>query len=398
MNIARSFPCNVEMEMRLIGSLCMDPNAWSDLPPGFGSHCFWRDSHAVIYAALERLIASGARLEGLSVEDELRRCGDLERAGGRDAVLDAVVASAHGLDAKYFAEVIHQHYVRREAMRISGTLHEASSAAESEANEPIEAALNELVRLVNRGSSESVRTVGESVTEAMALIDLHRNGDVFGLSTGFADLDAMLGGLVPGRMIILAGRPSMGKTAFALVMANRLTALMAKVLFVSQEMGHVELTMRALSSESNIDSRRIQDGVKLTDADLGDIREAAMRLSARTLTIDDTPGRTIAQIEALARRLQSKQGLDVIFVDYAQLLETEPNSKANRQEAVAKISRGLKRIARSLSVPVVVLSQLNRAVEAREDKTPRMADLRESGALEQDADQIVLIHLSLIHI
>ncbi len=381
------------MEKALIGGLLADPDRWADLPPGFGAHCFWREANAVMFSAAMRVIAAGAKPTFLLVEEELRRTNDFDRIGGLPTVVEAMESTFHGYDVARYADQIFKHHIRREGMRVVSTCRETLAAAADEPSEVLETAISELLNLLTRGSSDSVRSLAESMFETISAICKRRGGELDGISTGFSALDDVLGGLGAGRMIILAGRPSMGKTALALTMAvNAAKLLMSRVLFVSQEMGHRELTSRVLSSEADVNGHKIQEGVNLTNYDMRMIQEASERLASTTLTIDDTAGRSVAQIEALARRQRSTQGLDAIFVDYVQLLEADPGSRANRQETVSKISRALKRTAMSLQVPVIVLSQLNRAVEQREDKRPLMSDLRESGSLEQDADQVVLIH------
>jgi replicative DNA helicase len=215
---------------------------------------------------------------------------------------------------------------------------------------------------------------------------------VTGLGSGFIDLDDKTGGFQPGQLIVLAARPSMGKTALALNISDHVAVeLNIPVLFVSLEMGHVEIADRLLCARSRVDGSKIKRGVGLGPRDLRELGKAFQELSERAMFIDDTPSRTAMQIAASARRIRRRNEIGLLVVDYIQLVDSE-ETRDSRQEQIAKISRRLKALARELGIPLIALSQLNRGVESREDKRPRMADLRESGAIEQDADIVLLLH------
>jgi replicative DNA helicase len=391
-------PRSIDAERSVLGAILVDPLAFDVLPPGFAAEWFFRDSHQIIFRAMLSLKARGKEIDIITVDEELRRSDEHGRVytidrGAMDSLLDMANSVPHSAHTAYYADIVKDHAIRREAIRIGTELIAAQYRSDEDASEPVEHAMGELLNLAGKGSSESVLTMPEVMASTMAAMERRRGGELEGLPTGFGELDRISGGFVAGRMYILAARPAMGKTACALQMAVAIATNGARGLFVSQEMGHVELGERMVSGSAGIDSYRLRDAQEMTAYQWEAVTRATQSLSRLNLTIDDTPGRTAGQIAATARRLKAKGGLHFVAVDYAQLLEAEPGSKANRQEQVAKISRILKQVvARGLGVPLLVLSQLNRGLENREDKTPRMADLRESGALEQDADQVWLLH------
>lgn len=389
----KTMPHSIEAELGLLGSILLDSTVFPGVRPMVSISSFFRDAHQIVYRSICDVYDRLGMVDFITLEDELQKDGKFERVGGIDGLMAISNGAPHSLHAKYYAEIVRQHFGRRETIRL------CMEAVDKSYNmdDTSEAVLQDLViqanTLMTSGTDTAAKPFAQSLQAVREMMGRRMaTGEVEGISTGFLSLDKMIGGYAKGRLVVVAGRPGMGKTAFAMGTAITQAHNYSRVLFISREMGDIELAIRAIASESRVNARAIQETLDINDHQLRRIEEAIEHLSAAKLSVDDETCYTLAHVESLARKMKNSNQLDALYIDYIQLLEGEKGSRGSRQEAVATISRGLKNLAKSLQIPVVGLSQLNRLVEGREDKRPRMADLRESGAIEQDADQVLLLH------
>ncbi|MBV8463871.1 MAG: replicative DNA helicase, partial [Acidimicrobiales bacterium] len=296
-------------------------------------------------------------------------------------------------NAEYYARIVEEHALLRRLVSVAGEISELGYSPPAGVAEVIDRAETMVFELGERRAVDTIRPLQDLLGESLDHLErlFERQETVTGLETGYVDLDAQLSGLQPSNLIVVGARPSMGKTSFALGMvAHAGVRLNRPVLLFSLEMSHLELTQRLLCSESRVDASRLRTG-HLRETDWPKIGHAISRMSEAPIFIDDNPNLTVMDIRARARRIKAKHGLELVVVDYLQLM-TGRSRVENRQVEVSEISRGLKILARELKVPVVALSQLSRALEARQDKRPMLADLRESGSIEQDSDVVLFIY------
>ncbi|MEO6808338.1 MAG: replicative DNA helicase [Isosphaeraceae bacterium] len=388
-------PQNLEAEQGVLGSVLLDPTAMHDVAAILAPEHFYRDAYGLIYRAILDQYDAGRPLDTTSLADALERQGTLERVGGHDALFEILGATPHAANAVYFAQIIRSKATLRELAATCLSLASDTYRHDHTAEQLLERAEREIYRLAELESQGETRPVGQFVDVAMERLGNRRDGEVAGVGSGLRDLDELTDGFHPGQLIVIAARPSMGKSALALNICEAATiAAGVAALFVSLEMSGVELAERLLVAESRVDGHRVKTGRGLSHANLDALHVAAGGIKARArLWIDDTPIRTVGQIAANARRHKARNGVSLVVVDYIQLIDPGSDArKSNRQEQVAAMSRRLKTLAKELSVPVIALSQLNRQSEQREDRRPRLADLRESGAIEQDADMVLLLH------
>jgi replicative DNA helicase len=404
-------PSNVEAEQALLGAILFDNSAYERIGDALKAHHFYEPFHARLFTAMEEHIRKGQLAEPIVLMERFRRDPAFEELGGVRYLADLVDRAPPAANAADYARLIHDLALRRELIRIGGGIAtQAVADAELGAREQIEQAEQQLFSLAESGSpssgfvpfADAIRGAIEMAAEAYS-----RDGGLAGLSTGLIDLDKMLGGLHPSDLIILAARPSMGKSALATNIAfhvarnyawepqpdgTRKTVNGGVVAFFQLEMSAEQLATRLLAEVSGVSSDRIRKG-EIDASEFGQIRDAALDIQEAPLFIDATGGISIAQIAARARRLKRTVGLDLIVVDYLQLVTTSGNKgNDNRVQEVTEVTQGLKALAKELSVPVMALAQLSRQVENREDKKPQLADLRESGSIEQDADVVMFIY------
>lgn len=394
---SRTMPHDADLELAVLGALMHAPDLTDEIRAVLAPEDYYVPAHQVLARRLYAL-AGGRRAESIHLlRDDLARSGDLDRIGGEDTLLDALRAGQTHWLATEHADAVRRKAVLRRLIEAAARIMDDAYADRDDDAAGVAARAEASILAASEGRSVK-RAVEwrEALAEAMGRVHGRREGRADWRTSGLGELDDMLGGLGGGRLIVLAARPGMGKTALAMNIAEWVAAKEA-VLVASKEMGAAELAERSLASHSGLGltalrRARYLDGAAMIR--LGDAYEVSRHLP---IVVDDAAGGTVADVASLARRIKSRSDLPLglIVVDYIQLLESDPDGKGhreNRQEAVAKISRRLKALARETDVPVLALSQLNRAVEAREDRRPRMADLRESGAIEQDADAVVLIH------
>jgi len=356
---------------------------------------FYREGHRAVYRAIESLFGGGEPVEPITVIERLTKDGQLDAAGGRVAVLDLMETPFIAASFRTYAQMVRDAAIQRRLLQVGQQIEKMVAQREGETT----AMLQDAETLVYGLSQKDVRgdfaRAHELVIRGIErLTAAEESGTgLTGVGTGFVDLDRIVGGLQPGNVIVVAARPSMGKTALALGIAEHAALSQERsVAIFSLEMSGDELIQRLLASTAIVDAGRIRAG-RLAPEDWSRIGRAADRLSAARLFIDDSEGVSIGEMRSKTRRLKSRDGLDLVIVDYIQLMEgTDRRRDENRVQELSTISRGLKMLARDLEVPIICVSQLNRAPDARTDKRPMLSDLRESGAIEQDADLVLMIY------
>ncbi|HWI84411.1 replicative DNA helicase [Ramlibacter sp.] len=393
-------PHSVEAESSVLGGLLLDNGAWDRVGDLLTDGDFYRYEHRLIYAAVGGLINATRPADVITVYERLQQLGQHEEIGGL-AYLNSLaqyVPSASNI--RRYAEIVRERSILRKLVSASD---EIATAAFNTQGKPVDTILDEAEqKIFNIGEEGSRMKQGFQAMENLVVQLLDRvqemadnPNDITGVPTGFYDLDRMTSGMQAGDMIVLAARPSMGKTAFAINIAEHVALHeQLPVAVFSMEMGASQLAVRIVGSIGRIDQMHLRTG-KLTDSEWPRLTEAIEKLRNISLHIDETPGLTVSELRANARRLARQCGgkLGLIVVDYLQLMSTSTSmSDENRATAVGEISRGLKMLAKELGCPVIALSQLSRGVESRTDKRPMMSDLRESGAIEQDADVIMFIY------
>ncbi len=404
-------PCNIEAEQALLGCILYDNAAYERLTDKLTAEHFYEPFHQRLYGAMEEYIRKGQLAEPIVLQERFRRDPAFEEMGGLRYLADLMGRAPPAANAADYARVIYDLAMRRELIRIGGDIAvAASSDVDRDARDQIESAEQKLYSLAESGTASSgFQSFAHALEGAvqMAAAAFGRDGKLAGLSTGLIDLDQKLGGLHPSDLLIVAGRPSMGKTALATNVAfnvarnyawepqpdgSRKTVNGGVVAFFSLEMSAEQLAMRLLADASGVSSDRLRKG-EIDKSEFGRVRDAALEIQEAPLYIDATGGISISKLTARARRLKRQVGLDLIVVDYLQLVTASDNKKGEgRVQEVSEITMGLKSLAKELSVPVIALSQLSRQVEARDDKRPQLSDLRESGSIEQDADAVMFVY------
>jgi replicative DNA helicase len=387
-------PQNLEAEQGVLGSVLLDNDALHEVVPLLKVEDFYRDSHQLIFRAVRDLYDLGRAVDAITLGEELTRRGEYEKVGGDDAIASILASVPHAANAVYYAQIVRKKAITRELIEAANQIIRESYSNAHTADDLVEMAERLVFTIAEDQVAGETVELRDVVTKAMDRIALRSEEKhaITGVPTGFFELDDLTGGFQPSQLVILAARPSMGKTAFALNICEHVAfERRTGVLLVSLEMGSMELGERLLCARSKVDGHKLRTGHGLGTREMKQLGAAYEELRGAPIFIDDTPARNMLQITANARRLKLRQSIGLIVVDYIQLIDAE-EPRDSRQEQIAKISRRLKTLARELNVPVVALSQLNRAVENREDRRPRMADLRESGAIEQDADLVLLLH------
>jgi replicative DNA helicase len=389
-----SGPSNLEAEQALLGAVLFDNEAYHRVI-ALEARDFSEPFHGRLWEAMERLIQRGRGAEPIVLIDQFRDDPAFNDLGGLRYLADLVDRAPPGFSAPTYAEQVKELAMRRGLVRIAGDMIErANSDHETPGADQIVETEAELYRLaeVRSGAAGGFVTFETVVHGAVGMAEeaFARDGGLVGLSTGLIDLDQKLGGLHPSDLLILAGRPSMGKTALATNIAFHVAREGAPVGFFSLEMSGEQLALRILSEVSGVSGDKIRKGA--TDAtEIARIRDAGEEIARTPLFVDATGGLAIAKLTARARRLKRLHGLRLIVVDYLQLVTVSSKPGANRVNEVSEVTMGLKALAKELGVPVIALSQLSRAVEQRDDKRPQLSDLRESGSIEQDADAVMFV-------
>ncbi len=389
-------PHNLEAEQAVLGAVLLDPPALNTVMDMLVPEDFYAGGHQVIFAAMRELFQKGQPVDVITVADFLSAAGKLEQAGGAAAIsiLPDRVATAANL--AYWAQLVRQKSILRrvinEATRIISFAYEEPEDIESFLDETETKILDISMAQVTTSYLPIRQIVKDSFRQIEEWAELKQ--PVTGVPSGYGDLDKLTHGFQKGDLIILAGRPSMGKTALALNMARHAAVEYGKTLAIfSMEMAREALVMRMLSGEARVEAKRIRSGY-IDDRDWPKLTTAVGLLGEAKIFIDDSSSLSVLEMKAKCRRIQAEHGLDMVIMDYLQLIKGSGTRRGrdSRENEISEISRNLKAFAKELRVPVLALSQLNRAVEQREDKRPRLSDLRESGAIEQDADLVMFIH------
>ena len=389
-------PQSIEAEKALLGSIMIRPDAINEVMDVVGGHSFYVEKHRNIWKTMLELFGKGTPIDLLSLSSRLKEKKQLEQVGGASFLTELVNAVPSSTNAKHYAEIVEKKHMMRSLIEAAEHIGELGFDEASELEDLLDRAEKKIFEVTNYSGSSKFVEIKDTLVEAWDRIDrLHKTkDDMRGVPTGFKELDNKLAGFQKSDLIILAARPSMGKTSLALDIARK-TAINHKIPvgIFSLEMSSQQLVDRMLSAESQVDSWKIRTGQNLSiENDFGRIRDAMDKLSKAPIYIDDQPGNNILKMRAIARRLKSEKGLGLIIVDYLQLMvPTTSRHSDNVVQQVTEISRSLKNLARELDVPVIALSQLSRAVEQRGGK-PRLSDLRDSGSIEQDADVVMFIH------
>jgi replicative DNA helicase len=390
----RSPPVDLEAEISVLGSIMLLPDVCDDVALILRPDDFYDDAHRKIFRHMLDMHDAGRKIDPTLLIDKLKTAGDYESIGGAaylGKILHAVANAAH---AVYYAEIVAEKSTFRQVIEASTeTLREAYDES-LEASQVVARAEARVFNILDERGNTSVSSMQDILHEAMDRLEARMRGEFLhgGVETGFSKLDEQTGGLHNSELIVIAARPSMGKTAFALNIAGDV-AIRQQVptLFVSLEMAAIELAERLLCSVAKVNGHRLRNGT-ISQEDRMRLVETSGEISRAPLFVDDSPGRTVTEVAAAARRIRRREGrLGLIVIDYLQLLEPD-NPKDPRQEQVSKMTRRLKSLAREMEVPIVCLAQLNRQTEAAKDNIPRLSHLRESGAIEQDADVVMFVH------
>ena len=389
-------PNSIEAEQSLIGGLMLDAEAWDKVADVIISADFYRKDHRLIFEAIANLVESSSPCDVVTVSEHLDNRNELDQAGGLEYLATLANETAGAANARAYAKIIREKSTLRALINagneISGSAFTTEGRNAAQILDDAERLVFQIAEKGARGKA-GFKSLKQILPEAVDRIDLlHQSeGDITGISSGYSEFDKLTAGLQKGDLIIIAGRPSMGKTTLAINIAEN-AAIGAKVptAIFSMEMPAQQLAFRMISSLGRVDQTHLRTGT-FPDEDWSRINTAVQLMSEAPIFIDDSPSLSPTDIRARARRLHREHGLGLIVVDYLQLMQVE-GSKENRATELSEISRSLKALAKELELPVIALSQLNRSVEQRNDKRPVMSDLRESGAIEQDADLIIFIY------
>lgn len=388
-------PHSLEAERGLLGALLTDPQAIYDIGPKLTPEDFYREAHAAVYTAIQALYERQEPADLLTVTEELARTHKIDLVGGASALADLTGALPTVAHASAYCDIVRDRATRRRLISTAQEILEDAFHGADAAREVVDRAEQRVFGVASGESQASGESVGDLLEQTMENVQRYqeRQGAISGMPTGFRDLDEMTDGLQGSELIIVAARPSMGKTSFALNLALRaaIDHECASALF-SLETSKQQLTQNLLSMEARVDAHQLRRG-RLNEGAYRDLISAAGRLNEAPIYVFDTPGISIMELRGAVRRLKKKDArLGLVMIDYLQLMEARMGGQTSREQEVSYLSRSLKALAREMNLPVVALSQLNRSVENRADFKPRMSDLRESGAIEQDADVILLLH------
>jgi len=395
-NTVSKQPHNYEAEASLLGAILIDAEALVKIADAVSVDDFFDPKHQRIYEAVVALYERRSPIDVLTLSDQLKTVGFLDMIGGPSYLTELTNFVPTATHVEQYADIVAQKAMRRRLIRTSQELTDLGYDESKALKELIEEAETRLFQVSQQHVKQSVVSLENILAESFDRLDeLHKDkGKIRGIPTGFRDIDNTLAGLQRSDLLILAARPAMGKTAFVLNLAHNVAiGARESVLFFSLEMSKEQLVDRLLSMESGVDAWALRTG-NLTDQDFERLGEALGRLSEAKIFIDDTPGVSISDLRTKARRQAHQHGLGLIIVDYLQLMSGGSRfaSSDNRVQEISEISRGLKGVARELNVPVIALSQLSRSVENRTPQIPQLADLRESGSIEQDADVVAFIY------
>lgn len=390
----RTPPSNIEAEQAVLGAIFLEPNSIVTASEALTPEDFYRAAHQRIYSVMLDLAERGDPVDVITLTAELRDRKQLDEVGGLSYLTELANSTPTAANIEYYSHIVEEKSLLRRLIRTATQIVSDGYQREDEVEAILDDAEKTILEVAQKKRTSAFQSIKDILVETYDNIEIlnNRQGDVTGIPTGFLELDRMTAGFQRNDLIIVAARPSVGKTAFALNIAQNVAIKTDEnVAIFSLEMGAQQLVMRMLCAEGNIDAQRLRTG-RLEEADWQKLTMAMGSLSNAGIYIDDTPGIRVNEIRAKCRRLQQERGLGMILIDYLQLIQGNSSRGENRQQEVSEISRTLKSIARELNVPVIALSQLSRGVESRQDKRPMMSDIRESGSIEQDADIVAFLY------
>ncbi|WP_407946830.1 replicative DNA helicase [Pontibacillus marinus] len=390
----RTPPHNIEAEQAVLGAIFLEPQAIATASEVLLPEDFYRASHQRIYEVMTNLSEKGEPIDLVTVTTALSNQSVLDEVGGVSYLSDLANSVPTAANIEYYTKIVEEKSILRRLIKTATNIVTSGYSDEGEVESVLNEAEKSILEVAQSKDSGRFKNIKDVLIDVYDNIEqLHNNDEeVTGVPTGFRDLDQITSGFQKNDLIIVAARPSVGKTAFALNIAqNVAVTAQENVAIFSLEMGADQLVMRMLCAEGNINAQKLRTG-SLEEEDWGKLTMAMGSLSNAGVFIDDTPGIKVNEIRSKCRRLKQEHGLGMILIDYLQLIQGNGNSKENRQQEVSEISRALKGLARELNVPLIALSQLSRGVEGRQDKRPMMSDIRESGSIEQDADIVGFLY------
>lgn len=391
----RTPPHDIDAEVSVLGGMMLSKDALADVSEILDADDFYRPKHATIFSIIISLFGAGQPADAITVSAELQRQGQLEHVGGRGFIHDIVSAVPTAANASYYANIVRQQAMLRRLVETGTRIAQLGYTTDGgDVTELLNLAQSEVYKMTDSKMATDYASLYEIIPSLVKELELNssRDGELAGLSTGFGDLDKVLLGLRPNQMIIVAARPGMGKTTLAMDFCRHIAIEKKKpVAFFSLEMNRTELVMRLLAAESEVWLSKLISG-ELEQRDWERISRTLERVAEAPLYVDDSPNLTMMEIRSKARRMRQQQGIELIVIDYLQLLTSGGRSAESRQQEVSEFSRSIKLLAKELEIPIIAIAQLNRETERRDNKKPQVSDLRESGSLEQDADVVILIN------
>jgi len=392
--VEKLLPQNIEAECGVLGSIIIDPDAIVQVSDFLQAEDFYRDAHRMIYEVIIHLYQNGEPADFITICDELERRNQLEDVGGASYITSLINQVPTSGNVEYYGHIVERTSTLRRLIHAAGQI-AAIAYEESDADVALDKAEQLIFNISQRHSRSDFSSMEEILADYMTRLEQlnARRGSIVGVPTGFTDLDRLTGGLQKSDLIILAARPGIGKTSLALSLAhNAAVKYKHSVAIFSLEMSKEQLAQRLLSMDAGIDQQRMRTGW-IEEHEWQLIVEASDKLAEASIWIDDTAGISTMEMRSKARRLQTEHGVDLIIVDYLQLMQANVSKRSeNRVQEVSEISRSLKGLARELNIPVMAAAQLSRSVESRQSKVPQLSDLRESGSIEQDSDIVMFIY------
>jgi replicative DNA helicase len=388
-------PQAVDLEEAVLGAMMLEKDALTNVIDILQPKSFYKESNGKIFSAIQRLFNNSEPVDILTVTNDLKKSGDLDIVGGAYYVTSLTNRVASAANAEFHARIISQKYIQRELIRISTETIKNAYEDTTDVFDLLDAAESSLYAVVETNIRKNYDKMSSLIGQAIKQIEIARNQKtgVTGVESGFTELDRITSGWQKSDLIIIAARPAMGKTAFVLSLGRNAAVDFGKPIAVfSLEMSSIQLVSRLIASESELSAEKLRKG-QLEDHEFEQLNAKIGKLAEAPIFIDDTPALSVFELRAKARRLHQQHGIQMLVVDYLQLMTAGGDNRGNREQEISSISRSLKSIAKELNIPVIALSQLSRAVETRGgDKKPQLSDLRESGAIEQDADMVLFIH------
>jgi replicative DNA helicase len=391
--VERPVPYDLQAEEAVLGSLLLDRDAIIKVAPFLRPEDFYREAHGWIYGSVLELYGRREPPDPVTLAADLERAGRLEPVGGYSFLANLINRTPTSVHIEYYAHIVERSAVLRRLISAGGEIAALGFSEDSDTAQVLDKAEQILFSISQRTTNRDFASIEQVLNEYYDRIETiqHSPGSVIGVRTGFHDLDEVTGGLQKSDLLIMAARPGVGKTSLSLGIAHNAAALGSRVGVFSLEMSREQLVQRLLAVETGVDSQRLRLGY-LNDEEWQLVSEAIGRMAQMPIFIDDSAGLTIHEIRSKSRRLEAESGVDLLVIDYLQLMQGSSRKDSNRVQEVSEISRGLKVLARELNIPIIACAQLSRAVESRTSHIPMLSDLRESGSIEQDADIVMFIH------